>query len=94
MTFIFLVYVFFFITFLMLFLYIYSAEGFWVKPDIGGYLPAPRYLFSMDGNHSNDIGEIVVLGGKTLENSADKTIFILTEIGNNLKIKMFYIFLN
>ncbi len=55
-------------------------EGYWSRPNTGGYVPAPRYSVSMASNQSEVQGEIILLGGRSLESMADNNLYILTEV--------------
>ena len=58
----------------------YSGEGYWSRPNCGGYVPSARYSFSMACNQSEILGEIVLLGGRTLESLSDKQVYVLSEL--------------
>ncbi|EAR82549.1 kelch motif protein (macronuclear) [Tetrahymena thermophila SB210] len=58
-------------------------EGYWSRPNCGGYVPTPRYSFAMASNQSEQQGEIIILGGRTLESIGDKQVYILCELESN-----------
>lgn len=55
-------------------------EGYWTRPTTGGYLPSPRYHFSIAGNQNEMANEIILLGGLSTESLCDKYVYVLGEI--------------
>lgn len=64
-------------------------EGYWNRPNTGGYIPSPRYHFSMACNQSELATEILLLGGKSTENLCDKYLYVLEEM---VKVFFFWFF--
>ena len=65
---------------------LYLNEGFWTRPNIGGYIPPPRYSFAMACNECEESCEIILLGGKTSEaGSNTKQLYMLEELFKNEK---------
>lgn len=48
---------------------------------MGGYIPTQRYSFSIACNYSESATELYIMGGRSIENSLDKYIYLLQEIG-------------
>eukprot|EP01015_Nassula_variabilis_P033733 TRINITY_DN8160_c0_g1_i2.p2 TRINITY_DN8160_c0_g1~~TRINITY_DN8160_c0_g1_i2.p2 ORF type:complete len:307 (+),score=36.65 TRINITY_DN8160_c0_g1_i2:64-921(+) len=62
-------------------IYFYSiSEGYWSMPMTGGYAPTPRYGFGLDGFKIDNIGQILLLGGKTNDSQIDQNLYLLEEI--------------
>ena len=59
-------------------------EGFWTRPQVGGYIPPARYLFALACNQSEYQSELILMGGKSTDAQPDKWIYVVSEMSKQL----------